>query len=112
MAFCTKNDYFDDYSGGLSDGYHALIRESGEIELYIRNGGPATQIGTLSTAAISQGDTITIKIEVTNSSIIVTRVDTNQSVTVNNTVFRKGYLHFGRRYTGVMFENVQVVRKS
>jgi glycerophosphoryl diester phosphodiesterase len=111
IAFCTPKDFFNDYTDALSSGYHLLIRESGDIELYVRNGGPATSIGSMATAAISQGGVVEIRIQVTSSQIIITRVDTGQSFTVSNTVHRNGYLHFGRRYTGVLFNDVHVVRQ-
>lgn len=111
VAFCTPNDFFDDYTSGRSDGYHVLVRESGSIELYIRNGGGAVQLTSMSTASISQGQVIDLRVKVAGSTITITRVDTNDSMNVTNSVHRQGYLHFGRRYTGATFENVRVQRQ-
>jgi glycerophosphoryl diester phosphodiesterase len=109
VAFCTPNDFFNDYNDGLSDGYHLLIRENGTIELYLRNGGPATSLNSMGTTAISEGQSVDIRVAVSGSAITVTRLDTGNSFTVNNTVLRNGYLHFGRRYTGIRFRQVHVV---
>jgi glycerophosphoryl diester phosphodiesterase len=109
IAFCTPKDYFDDYTDSLSQGYHLLIRESGAIDFYIRQGGPASSLNSMQTAAISEGQTVDFKIQVTSTQIIITRVDTGNSMTINNTVHRGGYVHFGRRLSGITFENVNVV---
>lgn len=111
VAFCTPKDYFDDYSDSLSQGYHLLVRESGAIELYIRQGGPASSIGSMQTPALSQGDTADIQIQVTSTQVIITRTDTEDAMTINNSVHRGGYVHFGRRLSGVTFENVNVVKE-
>jgi glycerophosphoryl diester phosphodiesterase len=112
VAFCTPLDYFDDYTDAKSSGYHLLLRENGTLELYLRNGGPASQLQSVSTTAISEGQTVDIRVAVSGSSITVTRLGTGGGAfTVNNTIHRNGFLHFGRRYTGVTFENVHVARQ-
>jgi glycerophosphoryl diester phosphodiesterase len=112
IAFCTPNDYFDDYTDSLSKGYHLLIRESGAIELYIRQGGPAVLLNSIQTTAITEGQSVDFKIQVTSTQVIITREGTGGgSMTLNNTVHRGGYVHFGRRLSGVTFENVHVVRQ-
>ncbi|CAM3729014.1 glycerophosphodiester phosphodiesterase [Mesobacillus zeae] len=115
IVFCTPNDYFDDQntSGNTSSGYNLLIRESGSIELFLRNGSTATQLGTsLATTAIAAGQQVSIKIQATATQIIITRTDTGHTMTINDTTFRKGYLHLGRNYSGVTFENINIVRQG
>jgi glycerophosphoryl diester phosphodiesterase len=110
IAFCTINDYFDDYTDNLSQGYHLLIRENGTIDVYIRQGGPAASLNSMQTTAVSEGESVDIKIQVTSTQIIITRTDTGNSMIINNTVHRGGYVHFGRRLSGITFENVNVIR--
>lgn len=109
VAICTPKDFWDDYTNSLCGGYHILLRENGSLDFYIREiGKPAVLLKSISTSPISQGQTVELKIQVTSSAVIVTRIDTNQSIIINDTTFRGGYLHFGRRVLGATFENVTV----
>jgi hypothetical protein len=64
----------------------------------------------MQTTEVSEGQSIDIKIQVMSTQIIITRTDTGNSMTINNSVHRGGYVHFGRRLSGITFENVNVIR--
>jgi glycerophosphoryl diester phosphodiesterase len=114
VAFCTPNDYFDDIndSGALSNGYHLLVRESGSIDLYIRTGGSSTQLHSMATSPIPEGQFANMRVEVSDGTIKVTRVDTGHTFSVANSSMRGGYLHFGRNLAGCTFESVHVTNQT
>jgi glycerophosphoryl diester phosphodiesterase len=114
VAFCTPKDYYDDMdeSGDLSNGYHLLVRESGSVDLYIRTGGSAIQLHSMTTSPIAEGQSANMRVQVTDGTIVVTRVDTGHTFSVANSSLRSGYLHFGRNLSGCMFENVHVTDQT
>lgn len=109
IAFCTTTDYWDDEnSTGLSRGYHLLLRENGNLQLYRRDGDVAYIIGEVTTNSWEEGQTAEISIQVTQYEIIVKRIDTNQQFAVQDTIYRNGYLHLGRRALAVSFKDVSI----
>jgi glycerophosphoryl diester phosphodiesterase len=109
VALCTPKDFWDD-SNELSSGYHLLLRESGVLDFYTRTGTTVSKIGTLATTgAFAEGSTYNFQIQVTDTQIIVTRIDTGEILTIDDTGYRGGYLHLGRRYSGVTFSNISIV---
>lgn len=110
IAFCTPIDYFDD-SSSLSSGYNALIRESGYMQIYKRTGEVGVNIGEIMTSPLQLNKKVTLVINVNNSRVKVSRTDTgsnNEEIIVNDTTFRNGYLHLGRRAIGVTFGNIEI----
>ena len=59
---------------------------------------------------VGTGAYTTIRVSVTPTSVTVTRVNTGEFVTVNDTQYRGGYLHFTRNGAAVRFRNVLVTR--
>jgi glycerophosphoryl diester phosphodiesterase len=108
IAFCTQYDYWDDTDNELNQGYSLIIRESGQMQLYKRSEDSIEEIGSIETDPMNTSGRISIQIEVNEDQIIITR--TNQSsansIIVNDSDFRGGYLHFKRFLTGVTFGNV------
>lgn len=107
IALCTQKDIWNDTNlSDLSEGYHVLLRENGKLQLYRRDGTTVTLINEITTSAWTQGQTANIEIVVNASQITVKR-DT-LSFTVNDTRYRNGYLHLGRRVSGVLFNNIYI----
>jgi glycerophosphoryl diester phosphodiesterase len=108
VAFCTPIDFWNDYNGN-SRGYHLLIRESGEMELYKRDDSGSVLMGEVMTTDIVEGTTVSLQIQVTNTQVIAKRLDTSHTLTINSQAYRNGYLHFGRRFTGCYFHDVEFI---
>lgn len=107
IAFCTQKDIWNDSSlSDLSEGYHVLLREDGRLRLYRRDGTTPTLLNEITTPAWTQGQTANIEIVVTASQITVRR--DSSSFTVNDTKYRNGYLHLGRRVSGVLFHDIYI----
>lgn len=108
IVFCTPNDFYNDQelSGSLTDGYHLLLRVNGSMEIFRRIDGVGVQIGIVQTSPILEGTQVPIKIEVTKQTIKATRLDTNHVLQVNDASHRGGYLHLGRRESGITFRDI------
>lgn len=110
-AFASTNDKFTDAGGtghAQSNGYQVLVRQNGEVDLFKIVNGVSTSLGTVSTAAIAVGGTAIIKIDVTPTSITVTRTDVSapNSIVASDTTFRGGFFFFGHNGIGASFSNV------
>lgn len=87
---------------GASDenGYLILMRMStGQIILYRRVNGTATQLGTVTTSALVLSSTATLTVQVTPTQIIVTRTDTGNpahTFTATDATHRGKYFHYGK----------------
>lgn len=102
---------FDDanrYHPGLN-GYHVMLRPSGSIEVQVVSQGLAAPAGSASTAPIPAGETAELRIEVTPTRLTVTRADgMTGTVTIEDSRYRGGYFHLGRRAAAVSFSDVAV----
>ena len=111
IAFAALTDAnFQDAAASTNACYHAIFRTSGLFILYRMEGSTYTSLGSTQMAAITTGDTITFTIDVTPSSIVITRTDIaapNQHST-NDTTYRGGYFHFGRNTAGVTFKDISI----
>lgn len=96
---CGIHFGFADDSGALSgsdlggDGWLAVLRQSGTIQLWKCVAGVYTSIGTRSTAAVTEGNSATLKIDVTPTTITATRTDVvaPNTVTTTDSDNRGGY---------------------
>lgn len=107
---------FDDagrYHPGLN-GYHVLLRRSGVLEVHLVKHGIPTAAGSASTAFLPAGDTARLRIDVTTARVTVTRTDRADAgaVTVEDSRYRGGYFHLGRRAAAVYFSDVAVLSQS
>lgn len=111
IAFAALTDAnFQDAAASTDACYHAIFRTSGLFILYRMEGRTYTSLGSTQMAAITTGDTITFTIDVTPSSIVITRTDIaapNRHST-NDTTYRGGYFHFGRNTAGVTFKDISI----
>lgn len=97
VAFGKASDDKYQFSvANASGGYHALVRGSGDIQLYTHTAGvtTGTQLGTLATVAPAAGVYMTFEIEVTATQVILRRTDVGPyTLTVNNVTHRGRYWH-------------------
>lgn len=109
IAFCTVNDIWTDTSETtVSSGYHLLLRENGSLQLYRRDEGAGLLLEEIATTSLSNGQVAELQIQVTTTDIIITRVDTSDSFTVSDATYRKGYMHLGRRVSGILFNDINI----
>ena len=108
IAVCTPIDYFDDNFTNKSAGYHCLYNEAGALSLHKVTDGVATKIDGVDGTAVVQGATHKLRITVTATSITFANWTTGQTMTIADTTYRGGYLHFGRKWTQVSFSNVVI----
>ncbi|MBD8028142.1 glycerophosphodiester phosphodiesterase [Ureibacillus sp. Re31] len=109
FVFCTQDDiYIDHSSSTLRGGYNLLLRENGNLQLYKRVNGITTLIKEVATTTLIEGQTAAIKVDVSNTNITVTRTDTGHSFTAVDNTFRNGYLHLGRRVSGILFNDINI----
>lgn len=107
---------FDDagrYHPGLN-GYHVLLRQSGVLEIHRVNQGIATPVASAQTALVEPGGTVRLGIDVTPARLSVTRTDRAtamtdaDAVTIEDSRYRGGYFHLGRRAAAAHFSDVSV----
>jgi glycerophosphoryl diester phosphodiesterase len=113
IFICAADDRsFDDAAWpepGLG-GYHVLLRRSGSLEVHVVHRGTTRLGASVATAPIEPGGSATLRIDVTQTQVAVTRVDVTPSavVTVIDTMYRGGYFHLGRRAAAVHFSDVTI----
>lgn len=100
LAFGHTDDTYYEHRLGRSDGYHALMRPNGALELYKHSVGnrDGVLLGSLSTPAARAGQWMSFRLDVTPSTITWTRTDIPEpnAVTAHDAFVRGGYLHIGR----------------
>lgn len=98
-----------DNAGDAINGYHLLFRANGQLAIFkkVSGNGPVL-IATSSTSEITLDTWITMRVTVTPTAITFTRLDTNNSVTTNDSAFRGGYFFLGRNGAAARFRNVVV----
>lgn len=76
-------------------GYHCIMRRSGTWEIARLEHAGAVSLGTKAgQTAISQGDVIPLRIDITGTTITMTRTDNNETHTVNDSTYdRGGFCH-------------------
>jgi glycerophosphoryl diester phosphodiesterase len=108
IAICSPIDYFDDNYNNISSGYHLLWNESNDMSLYRAANGVATKLGDNAGPSITSPTTKRFSVQVTSSQIIFSNETDDRTVVVNDTTYRNGYLHFGRKWNKVSFANVSI----
>lgn len=100
LAFGHVDDEYYEHQVGLSNGYHAILRFDGRLELYEHRVGKksGTQLGTtLRTPPPVVGRWMDFRLDVTPTSLAWARIDAGPtSVRAQRTAHRGGYLHVGR----------------
>ncbi|GGP17329.1 glycerophosphodiester phosphodiesterase [Oceanobacillus neutriphilus] len=110
VVFCTPIDYFDDNKTDLSSGYHLSHTRAGNIILWKVDRGVATVLKEVrgEVERIEQPTTKRMRVTITPSHIRAESVTDDIVLTVEDSAFRNGYLHLGRRATAVTFSNCNI----
>jgi hypothetical protein len=99
FAFAHADDRYYEHRQGELDGYHALLRMDGSLELWAHTKG-AKDGQALDSAvpgpAPVVGAWIPLRLVVTPTSLTWSRLDTGATVTSADTRFRGDYMHVGR----------------
>lgn len=103
VAFGRPDDSYYEHRLGSGNGYHAILRVDGGLELYRHQQGRSdgTPLGeSVATSAARAGEWMAFQVRVTPGTINWSRVDTSGATVpaVDNTI-RGGYLHIGRSST-------------
>ena len=109
FGFLTDKMFTNAASAGV-DGYTLITRASGRFDVFRADEGVATQVGaSLVTTAPTVGVTIMqVRIQVTPTQIIITRVDTGSTTTLNDATYRGEYMHLGRLGASARFKNIRI----
>ena len=93
------NGYYE-HKYGKSTGYHAIMRPTGELELYLHLAGQTdgTLLRSIVTPSAVAGTWMTFSLIVNGDVLTWTRTDLpdQPSVVVQDTTVRGGYIHIGR----------------
>ncbi|MDN3351827.1 glycerophosphodiester phosphodiesterase family protein [Actinomadura sp. DC4] len=98
VYFSAKNDAaYSDADSSLNGGYSAILRTNGQLGLYRKDAGKTVTLKTITTPAIKKGQTASLHITVSGTTVKVTRVDgPDKSVSAKDTKYRGKYLFLGR----------------
>lgn len=102
LAFGHPDDKYYEHRQGTSDGYHAMLRMDGTMELRVHRAGSesGSELGkNVAGPAPGVGTWIGLRLSVGTKDITWTRTDTGATVTAQNGDFRGDYLHIGRSAT-------------
>ena len=106
IPICTPIDYFDDNKTTLSNGYNLLFSPAG-ISIYkVKSGVSTSQASSAEIGNLTDGATKNFTVTVSATSITFSTNDA--TITVNDSEFRNGFLHFGRKWGTVSFQNVLI----
>lgn len=99
IALGHDDDRYYEHRQGTQDGYHALLRMDGSLELWAhkagsKNGEPLGKPAPGPPPAV--GRWLSLRLAVTPTTITFTRLDTGASVTASDSRFRGDYFHVGR----------------
>jgi hypothetical protein len=99
VYFSAKNDSaYSDADSSLNGGYSAILRTNGRLGLYRKDAGTTVTLKTINTAALKTGQTASLHITVSGTTVTVTRVDgPDRTISVKDTKYRGRYLFLGRR---------------
>lgn len=100
LVGCAPTDARAD-GGAIGSGYLAAIRVNGTLQVWRRDPG-ATSLGTASTAAITVPTTVVLKLDVTPTTVKLTRSDVGPTSTsaFADTAYRGGYFTLGKQDNG------------
>jgi glycerophosphoryl diester phosphodiesterase len=108
VAF-SQTDEFDDPASERVNGYMIMFVAAGRVYIHKFQNGTPTSIGSVTDGSPFQiGETVSVKITVTSNQISVEVPQKNLSLTVEDSEYRNGYLHFGRREAQWFFSNVKI----
>lgn len=100
LAFGHADDTYYEHRRGRSDGYHAIMRPDGRLELYRHEAGrkDGVLLAGTGTPAAAAGEWLSFQLDVTPAHIRWSRTDTDPpaAVTARDSSYRGGYLHVGR----------------
>lgn len=99
VAFGHTDDRYYEHRQGLLDGYHALLRMDGSLEVWAHTAGSAAgqQLAPAVTGPPPESGTwIPLRLAMTPSAITWSRLDTGAAVTAADARFRGDYIHLGR----------------
>ncbi|WP_256793615.1 glycerophosphodiester phosphodiesterase [Terrabacter sp. Ter38] len=99
VAFGHADDRYYEHRQGTQNGYHALLRMDGSLELWAHAAGSQDGVPLgkpVSGGAPVVGTWVPLRLVVTPTALIWTRLDTGASVTVADSRFRGDYVHVGR----------------
>ena len=115
LAFGHADDAYYQHRSGLGNGYHALLRADGRLELYRHQDGKPDGVSLaapVQTAAPTAGQWMKFRLAVTPTQITWSRVDAGaagstasagaaavSAVSTGDRTYRGGYLHIGRSST-------------
>jgi glycerophosphoryl diester phosphodiesterase len=114
VYFSAKNDSaYSDADSSLNGGYSVILRTNGTLALYRKDAGKTVTLKTITTAALKKGQTASLRITVSGSTVSVTRVDgPDKTIKVTDSKYRGGYVFLGRQASaghegpGVTFSDV------
>jgi glycerophosphoryl diester phosphodiesterase len=108
VAF-SQTDEYDDPASERVNGYLIMFVSLGRLYIYkIQNGNPILLGSKTDGTPFQIGETVSVKITVSSNQIIAEVPQKNLSLTVNDSAYRNGYLHFGRREAQWFFSNVKI----
>jgi hypothetical protein len=103
IAFGHEDDAYYQHRSGLGNGYHAILRGDGRLQLFRHQDGQldGIQLGpSIRTPSPRAGQWMSFALRVTPTTITWSRTDTtNPAVSVGDSTVRGGYLHIGRSST-------------
>jgi glycerophosphoryl diester phosphodiesterase len=108
VAF-SQTDEYDDPASERVNGYLIMFVSLGRLYIYkIQNGNPILLDNKMDGTPFQIGETVSVKITVSSNQIIAEVPQKNLSLTVKDSAYRNGYLHFGRREAQWFFSNVKI----
>lgn len=101
LAFGHTDDAYYQLRSGLGGGYHALLRADGRLGLFAHQPGVSegNNLGERETPAPEIGQWVTLRLEVSPTTVVLQRPDSGTEISANNSTHRGGYLHLGRSST-------------
>jgi glycerophosphoryl diester phosphodiesterase len=100
VAFGHQDDRYYEHRQGTQDGYHALLRVDGSLELWEHRAGSVdgVQLGDpVSTPRPAVGELISLRLEITPTTLTWRRLGgQDAAVVARDSAHRGGYLHIGR----------------
>ena len=108
VAF-SQTDEYDDPASERVNGYLIMFVSLGRLYIYkIQNGNPILLDNKMDGTPFQIGETVSVKITVSSNQIKAEVPQKNLSLTVEDSEYRNGYLHFGRREAQWFFSNVEI----
>ena len=100
LAVGHVDDAYYEHRLGVSNGYHAIYRANGALTIFSHKAGvkEGLQLSGIAKTAIKTGEWMTMRLEVSPSTLVWSRLDANgtSSVVATDSRFRGSYLHIGR----------------